>query len=152
LSMSGEHAHPVRNLNVAWLEQRGSWTIIVSLLVLVRFVLAAFHPAISKEVAWNLWHAAHCVLSFILLHWIRGSLYEGGSGKYTNQTFWEQIDDERQNTPNRKFFIILPLIGYLITLNYSTQFNSRLIATLVLLLDEVPKLSSMHKVRLFGLD
>jgi ORMDL family len=68
-------------------------------------------------------------------------------------TFWEQIDDGVQFTATRKFFTIIPVVLFLLASN-SSDFSRQplgvnLIVVLVLL---ISKLSSMHDVRILGIN
>ena len=68
-------------------------------------------------------------------------------------TFWEQIDDGVQFTATRKFFTIVPVVLFLLATN-SSDFRRQplginLIVVVVLL---ISKLSSMHKVRIMGIN
>jgi dolichol kinase len=68
-------------------------------------------------------------------------------------TFWEQIDDGVQFTATRKFFTVVPVVLFLLASN-SSDFRRQplgvnLFIVIVLL---VAKLSSMHKVRILGIN
>jgi hypothetical protein len=70
-----------------------------------------------------------------------------------SMTFWEQIDDGVQFTATRKFFTIIPVVLFLLATN-SSDFSRQplginLIVVVVLL---ISKLSSMHDVRILGIN
>ncbi|MBA0685989.1 hypothetical protein Goari_013623 [Gossypium aridum] len=72
---------------------------------------------------------------------------------YNGLTWWEQIDNGKQLTPNIKFLTIVPVILYLIashTIDYQHPmlfFNTIAVVVLV-----VAKFPNMHKVRIFGIN
>jgi uncharacterized membrane protein (DUF2068 family) len=68
-------------------------------------------------------------------------------------TFWEQIDDGVQFTATRKFFTVVPVALFFLA-THSTDYRRQplginLFVVVVLL---VAKLSSMHKVRILGIN
>jgi hypothetical protein len=70
-----------------------------------------------------------------------------------SMTFWEQIDDGVQFTSTRKFFTVVPVVLFLLASN-SSDFSRQplgvnLIVVVVLL---ISKLSSMHDVRILGIN
>ncbi|KDD72832.1 hypothetical protein H632_c2839p1, partial [Helicosporidium sp. ATCC 50920] len=69
------------------------------------------------------------------------------------QTFWEQIDDGVQSTPTRKFLMVVPMLTFLLAshgTDYRRQPLGVNLAVVVVLL--VAKLSSMHRVRILGIN
>ena len=68
-------------------------------------------------------------------------------------TFWEQIDDGVQFTSTRKFFTIVPVALFLLATNASDFSRQPLgINLLVVVVLLIAKLSSMHKVRIMGIN
>jgi hypothetical protein len=68
-------------------------------------------------------------------------------------TFWEQIDDGVQNTATRKFLMVVPVVLFLLATHgtdYARQPLGANVAVVIVLL--VAKLSSMHRVRIFGIN
>lgn len=68
-------------------------------------------------------------------------------------TFWEQIDDGVQGTATRKFFTVVPVVLFLLAC-HSTDFRRQPLGLnlLVVLVLVVAKMSSMHRVRIFGIN
>ena len=68
-------------------------------------------------------------------------------------TFWEQIDDGVQFTATRKFFTVVPVATFLLATHgadYRRQpLGLNLFVVVVLV---VAKLSSMHRVRILGIN
>jgi ORMDL family len=70
-------------------------------------------PGIPQEYAWTIIHVTMTLVQFHFFHWVKGTPYWAeDNGKYDDLTFWEQIDDGVQYTPNRKFLTVVPLIVY----------------------------------------
>ena len=68
-------------------------------------------------------------------------------------TFWEQIDDGVQGTATRKFFTVVPVVLFLLA-SHGTDFRRQPLGLnlLVVVVLTVAKMSSMHKVRIFGIN
>lgn len=78
---------------------------------------------------------------------------DGDQGKYDSLTFWEQIDSEVQGTGTRKFFMLVPVVLFLLASHGSEYDRQPLginLGVLIVLL--VAKSSSMHRVRIFGIN
>lgn len=98
-------------------------------------------------------HICHGVITYYLFHWIKGSPIDGDQGKYDSLTFWEQIDSEVQGTGTRKFFMLVPVVLFLLASHGSAYDRQPLGVNLgVLIVLLVAKLSSMHRVRIFGIN
>lgn len=102
--------------------------------------------------AWTYVHLIHGVVTYYLLHWHKGSPINMDQGRYDKLTFWEQLDDGVQNTINRKFFTLVPVVLFLLATHGSDYRRQPLGLNLaVVLILVIAKFSSMHKVRLFGI-
>lgn len=68
-------------------------------------------------------------------------------------TFWEQIDDGIQFTATRKFFTVVPVALFLLA-SHTTDFRRQPLGInlLVVVILVVAKLSSMHQVRIMGIN
>lgn len=139
-----------QNKNVSWLSSPGAWVIIIALIVLGWLILSLFLP--SGE-AWTYVHLVHGVITYILLHWTKGSPVDMDQGKYDSLTFWEQLDDGVQYTRNRKFFTAIPIVLFVLATNGSDFKKQPLgLNFIVLVVLLVAKLPSMHKIRIFGIN
>lgn len=167
----------IPNPNVEVLSQRGFFIAYIAFLLLGRltyFVLDAWIPGFYTKHAWTYVNAVHAVLSFYLLHWVKGAPFfiqqPPEDEDIENETFWEQIDHGKQFTYNRKMLSLIPValyvsifvnsITFLTCLRFviATHFNSyewsfALIVNITsLLLCLIPKSSSMHHVRIAGIN
>lgn len=90
-------------------------------------------------------------------------------GEYGALTLWEQIDEGDQHTPTRKFLMAFPVFLYLLTQTscrddddvcrflLSTHYSHYDLTTfainfIVLIIQLVAKLPSMHRVRILGIN
>ena len=138
------------NLNTNWLENKASW-LYYSLLVLASWLVVS--NFVDPGMAWTVVHISHGLVTYYLFHWIKGSPIDGDQGKYDSLTFWEQIDSEVQGTGTRKFFMMVPVVLFFLASHGSAYDRQPLgvnLGVLVVLL--VAKLSSMHRVRIFGIN
>ena len=68
-------------------------------------------------------------------------------------TFWEQIDDGVQGTATRKFFTVVPVVLFLLA-SHGADFRRQPLGLnlLVVVVLTIAKMSTMHKVRIFGIN
>ncbi len=138
------------NKNVEWVSSKGAWAFYIGLLVLGWLAISVF---VDSGLAWTIVHLLHGVATFWLLHWNKGSPIESDQGRYDQHTFWEQLDSGVQNTGNRKFFMVVPVVLFLLATHltdYRRQPLGLNLAVLLVLL--IAKTPAMHKVRIFGIN
>jgi len=146
--------YPTVNPNVSWIGERCAWTSYIMIVMSFRSLLELLK--FDPPSAWTTTHLVHALFTWFAFHWVRGSPLGDSfadQGRYWKYTWWEQIDNGQQNTPNRKFLSVFPVVLYLITCHH-TQYHIptltvNTIAVAVLLISKLP---SMHKVRLFGIN
>ncbi len=138
------------NKNVNWISSPGAWVFYISLILVGWLALSLF---VDSGLAWTYIHLTHGVISYYLLHWNKGSPVEMDQGKYDLQTFWEQLDDGVQYTPNRKFFTAVPVVTFLLA-THGSDFRKQPMGLnlAVLLVLVIAKFPGMHKVRIFGIN
>jgi len=139
------------NKNVNWIESRGFWTFYVILLGCLYAAMPLFVPA--RE-AWTYVSVIHGLVSFGIMHWIKGSPDEQNSmGDYRELTFYEQIDEGHPWTPTKKFLMMVPTALFMaasVATDYDTKhllINFPIWATLIL-----AKLPELDRVRIFGIN
>lgn len=107
---------PEENLNVSWLEGRGTWAAYVLMLLGARFLMS-FLP-ISNHSQWTATNAFHAVINYMAFHYNTGIPWTETSmmqGKYEPMTFWQSLD--LQYDHHKRFLIIMPVILFIITIN-----------------------------------
>ncbi|EFC37479.1 predicted protein [Naegleria gruberi] len=108
-----------------------------------------------KVYTWTILNLLHSLITFVLFHWKKGSPYDYSMGynDHSRLTLWEQLDDQKQFTPTRKFMFVVPCVLLLLT-SYFVGDNMLLlfvnvVATVVVVLAKLP---SFHKRRIFGIN
>ena len=143
------------NNNVNWMSSGSFWVAYVLAICAFRGTLFALlpKPYASPELEWTLTNVAHAVVSFVGLHWNRGSPIWADQGEHANHTVWEQIDNGAPWTPTHKFLLIVPVVLFLVSLHFTHYEAGPLVVNLVTLaVLVVPKLPEMHEFRLFGIN
>ncbi|URE48186.1 ORM1-like protein [Musa troglodytarum] len=92
-------------------------------------------------------------VTYYFFHWKKGTPFAEDQGIYNNLTWWEQMDDGRQLTRNRKFLIVVPVVLYLIA-SHTTDYRHPMLFlnTLAVAVLVIAKFPNMHKVRIFGIN
>jgi len=145
------------NKNTEWLGQKGFWAFYVILLFLLRLFIGPMLTVLSLSdgFAWFIIHCMHTAITFVILHWLKGSPFwlTEDQGRYDNLTFWEQIDHGRQYTRNRKLMTLVPVVLFVLA-SYSCNwdFTVSSVSFLGLLVVLIPKLGYMHGVRVAGIN
>ncbi|KAJ8451103.1 hypothetical protein Cgig2_026912 [Carnegiea gigantea] len=99
----------------------------------------------------------HCVLvgivTYIFFHWKKGTPFADDQGIYNGLTWWEQIENGKQLTRNRKFLTVVPVVLYLIASHTTDYENPMLVLnTIAVFVLVVAKFPHMHRVRIFGIN
>ncbi|KAF2482771.1 putative unfolded protein response protein Orm1 [Neohortaea acidophila] len=135
------------NLNSQWVNAKGAWLIHIILILLLK-ILYDIIPSISQETSWTLVNATYMFATYLMFHYVRGIPFEFNAGAYDNLNMWEQIDDEDQYTPAKKFLLAVPICLFLVSTHYTRYdlglFMVNFLATLAVV---VPKLPALHRMR-----
>ena len=143
------------NKNVNYMSSIWFWLAYVLAIAITRGLLFALlpKPYFSEEAEWTTLAVAHGVVSFVGLHWNRGSPFWDDQGEHVGHTVWEQIDNGTPWTPTHKFLLVVPVLLFLVSMHFTHYDVAHLavnIATLAVLI--VPKLPEMHEMRFFGIN
>ena len=80
-----------------------------------------------------------------MFHWVRGIPFEFNAGAYDNLNMWEQIDNEDQYTPAKKFLLAVPICLFLISTHYThyglAYFMINFLATVAVVIPKLPAVS-----------
>ncbi|KAK4411530.1 hypothetical protein Sango_0226000 [Sesamum angolense] len=108
-------------------------------------IYSYFHASCNLEV--------HAPVTYHFFHWKKGTPFGDDQGIYNGLTWWEQIDNGKQLTRNRKFLTVVPVVLYLIA-SHTTDYQHPMLFfnTLAVLVLVVAKFPNMHKVRIFGIN
>ncbi|KAH7659557.1 ORMDL family protein [Dioscorea alata] len=143
---------PDLNKNTEWFMYPGVWTTYILILFFSWLIVLSVFGC-TAGMAWTLVNLFHFSVTYYFFHWKKGTPFSEDQGIYNNRTWWEQIDNGKQLTRNRKFLTVVPVVLYLIA-SHTTDYQYpwiilNTIAVFVLL---VAKLPNMHKVRIFGIN
>ncbi|CAG9461860.1 unnamed protein product [Pedinophyceae sp. YPF-701] len=145
----GEKERPLVNKNVDFIGAKGSWAMYM---VLVAMLWAACAAVMEPGTAIVCTHISHAVITFFLLHWVKGTPIPGDQGKYNQLTLWEQVDEGVQGTPNRKFATVVPALLFAAAIPAAGN-GVLLIPTVVAgVVVIVAKMPAMYRVRIFGIN
>lgn len=140
------------NKNTSWFQYPGVWTIYIFILFFSWLVILSLLGC-TAGTAWTIVHLAHFAVTYHFFHWKKGTPFSEDQGMYNKLTWWEQMDNGKQLTRNRKFLTVVPVVLYLIA-SHTTDYRNpwlflNTIAVLVLVIAKFP---NMHKVRILGIN
>ncbi|TYI69171.1 hypothetical protein E1A91_D08G135600v1 [Gossypium mustelinum] len=140
------------NKNTEWFTYPGVWTAYI-LIVFFSWLMVLSVFGTSPGIAWTIVHLTHFFVTYHFFHWKKGTPFADDQGIYNGLTWWEQIDNGKQLTPNRKFLTVVPVVLYLIASHTTGYQNSLLFFnTLAVFVLVVAKFPNMHKVCIFGIN
>ncbi|KAM0934389.1 putative ORMDL family protein [Dioscorea sansibarensis] len=143
---------PDLNKNTEWFMYPGVWTTYILILFFSWLIVLSVFGC-TPGMAWTLVNLFHFSVTYYFFHWKKGTPFSEDQGIYNNRTWWEQIDNGKQLTRNRKFLTVVPVVLYLIashTTDY--QYPWIILNTLAVFVLLVAKLPNMHRVRIFGIN
>ncbi|THU65795.1 hypothetical protein C4D60_Mb05t07410 [Musa balbisiana] len=95
-------------------------------------------------------------ITYHFFHWKKGTPFSDDQGIYNSLTWWEQIDNGKQLTRNRKFLTVVPVVlnNFVMLCCYFTTDPDpmRFLNTVAVIVLVIAKLPNMHKVRIFGIN
>lgn len=143
---------PDLNKNTSWFMYPGVWTTYILILFFTWIIVLCLFGC-SAGTAWTIVNLVHFAVTYHFFHWKKGTPFSEDQGIYNKLTWWEQIDNGKQLTRNRKFLTVVPVVLYLIA-SHTTDYRNpwlflNTIAVLVLVIAKFP---NMHKVRIFGIN
>jgi hypothetical protein len=123
----------------------GAW-LIHPILIFCLKILFDIVPGITQEVSWTLTNITYMAGSYIMFHWVRGIPFDFNSGAYDNLNMWEQIDNEQQFTPTKKYLLSVPIVLFLVSTHYTHYaiglFSLNLLATIAVVIPKLPAVSA----------
>ncbi|KAH0705477.1 hypothetical protein KY290_012127 [Solanum tuberosum] len=97
------------NRNTEWFTYPGVWTIYIFILLFSWLVVLSVFGS-SSGMAWTIVNLAHFLVTYHCFHWKKGTPFAEDQGIYNRLTWWEQMDNGKQLTPNRKFLTVVPVV------------------------------------------
>nr|CAD1844515.1 unnamed protein product [Ananas comosus var. bracteatus] len=104
--------------------------------------------------AWTIVNLFHFAITYHFFHWKKGTPFADDQGMYNTLTWWEQMDNGKQLTRNRKFLVVVPWFCKYLIASHTTDYQHPMLFlnTLAVMVLVVAKLPNMHKVRIFGIN
>ncbi|KAJ3682128.1 hypothetical protein LUZ60_014701 [Juncus effusus] len=163
---------PDLNKNTEWFMYPGVWTTYILILFFSWLVVLSVFGC-SPGMAWTVVNLSHFAITYHFFHWKKGTPFADDQGMYNQLTWWEQMDNGKQLTRNRKFLTVVPVvlirvkivdlvtiheyieaqIGYLIA-SHTTDYKHPMLFlnTIAVSVLVIAKLPNMHKVRILGIN
>lgn len=141
-----------KNKNVDWMS--GPFVkVCYVLFLLISWGLLHISEFFSFQDSWTVANMLHGVITFILLHWIKGCPDDSTQGEYNAMTLYEQIDAGVPWTSTKKFLMLVPAVLTLIAC-YVADYEPFyiIINSAIFLISIIAKLPQMHRVRIFGIN
>ncbi|KAM3366262.1 hypothetical protein ACQJBY_015619 [Aegilops geniculata] len=85
------------------------WTTYIFILF-VSWLLILSIFGCTPGMAWTLVNLGHFAITYHFFHWKNGTPFADDQGIYNRLTWWEQMDNAKQLTRNRKFLVVVPLV------------------------------------------
>ncbi len=135
----------------------GFWAMYMFLIGGAWLTLRVLFMSQHASVIWTITLQSHAIISWILLHWIKGTPEANASltgEDVAHLTFWEQIDGGKfYGTKTRRLFIFVPIVLFFLSLVWTQESIYLLVgnaaSTFWLLLS---KMESARGVRLLGIN
>ena len=125
----------------------GAWLIHIILILLLK-ILYDILPSISQETSWTLTNTTYMFATYLMFHYVRGIPFEFNAGAYDNLNMWEQIDNEDQYTPAKKFLLAVPICLFLVSTHYTHYdlglFLVNFLATVAVVVPKLPAVCYPH--------
>ncbi|KAH9325200.1 hypothetical protein KI387_005378, partial [Taxus chinensis] len=110
------------NKNTSWFQYPGVWTTYILILFFSWLIVLSLFSC-TAGMAWTIVHLAHSAVTYHFFHWKKGTPFSEDQGIYNMLTWWEQMDNGKQLTRNRKFLTAVPLVLYLIA-SHTTDYKN----------------------------
>jgi hypothetical protein len=102
--------------------------------------------------SWTITNAAHCLLSTIYLHWLKGSMFDE-QGEMSFMTLWEQLEGRSNTRVVKRNLTLVPTLLCYAACHFSNyQYNACLLNIALWTIHMLGKLPIMNGVRIFGIN
>lgn len=112
------------------------------IIILLLKIVYDIVPSVTQETSWTLVNITYMFGSYLMFHWVRGIPFEFNAGAYDNLNMWEQMDNEDQYTPAKKFLLAVPICLFLVSTHYThyslAYFMVNFLATLAVVVPKLP--------------
>ncbi|KAL0428709.1 UNVERIFIED_CONTAM: hypothetical protein Sradi_0496900 [Sesamum radiatum] len=97
------------NRNTEWFTYPGVWTTYILILFFSWLIVLSLTNC-TPGMAWTIVNLSHFAVTYHFFHWKKGTPFGDDQGIYNGLTWWEQIDNGKQLTRNRKFLTVVPVV------------------------------------------
>ena len=102
--------------------------------------------------SWTVTNAAHCLLSTIYLHWLKGSVFDE-QGEMSAMTLWEQLEGRDHTRVVKRALSIVPTVLCYAACQFSNyEYNVCAVNIVLWFIHMSAKLPIMNGVRIFGIN
>ncbi|VAH35107.1 unnamed protein product [Triticum turgidum subsp. durum] len=98
---------PDLNKNTEWFMYPGVWTTYIFILFVSWLLILSIFGCTPGRINHNL---PHFQITYHFFHWKKGTPFADDQGMYNRLTWWEQMDNGKQLTRNRKFLVVVPVV------------------------------------------
>ncbi|XP_020263636.1 ORM1-like protein 1 isoform X1 [Asparagus officinalis] len=109
---------PDVNKNTEWFMYPGVWTTYILILFFAWLIVLSLFRC-TPGIAWTIVNLCHFIITYHFFHWKKGTPFAEDQGVYNTLTWWEQIDNGKQLTRNRKFLTVAPVVLFYLDLTPS---------------------------------
>ncbi|KAF6136195.1 hypothetical protein GIB67_001604 [Kingdonia uniflora] len=102
-------AAPDVNKNTEWFTYPGVWTTYI-MIVFFAWIMVLSVFGCNPGMAWTIVNLGHFAVTYHFFHWKKGTPFAEDQGIYNGLTWWEQMDNGKQLTRNRKFLTVVPVV------------------------------------------
>ncbi|OAY62930.1 Uncharacterized protein ACMD2_21846 [Ananas comosus] len=100
---------PDLNKNTEWFMYPGVWTTYILILFFSWLIVLSVFGC-TPGMAWTVVNLFHFAVTYHFFHWKKGTPFAEDQGIYNTLTWWEQMDNGKQLTRNRKFLTVVPVV------------------------------------------
>lgn len=122
------------------------------IIILLLKIVYDIVPSVTQETSWTLVNITYMFGSYLMFHWVRGIPFEFNAGAYDNLNMWEQMDNEDQYTPAKKFLLAVPICLFLVSTHYThyslAYFMINFLATLAVVVPKLPAVRQYTQYRI----
>lgn len=148
-----------KNCHTDWLENGGMLLLGTYLAGIALFEVVAVATLETLETwsvplywSWTVTNAAHCLLSTIYLHWLKGSMFDD-SGELAFMTLWEQLEGRPKTSVLKRVLTMVPTLMCYAACHFSNyEYNVCALNIVLWTIQVLGKLPFMNGVRIFGIN
>lgn len=146
-----------QNQHTDWLEN-GGWLLLgtylggIAVFEILGMAVLDTLETIPLYWSWTATNAAHCVLTTIYLHWLKGSMFDK-QGELSAMTLWEQLEGRPKTSVIKRTLTIVPTLLCYAACHFSNyDYDACKVNIVLWSIHVMAKLPIMNGVRIFGIN